>query len=118
MDWLSVHLVKIDCFTKTITILRLNGEQIIFKVGGEMKVVSSCLISIMTAKKLTRKGCPVYLALVNELGKGKMELACIPIMREFPKVFLEELSGLPQLERLKCLSHLGRSQSDFYRKRY
>ena len=28
MDWLSVHHVKIDCFTKTISILGLNGEQI------------------------------------------------------------------------------------------
>jgi hypothetical protein len=34
MDWLSVHQVKIDCFTKTITILGLNGEQIIFMGGG------------------------------------------------------------------------------------
>jgi len=33
-------------------------------------------------------------------GKGSIDLASIPVVREFRDVFLEELSGLPPVEKL------------------
>lgn len=41
------------------------------------------------------KGCKVYLAIVMDLNSGNNELANLPIVRDFPDAFLEELPGLP-----------------------
>jgi len=54
MDWLSKYKAQMDCFTKTVTIQGIGGKIIVFK--GERKAVPSCLISVMTARKLIRKG--------------------------------------------------------------
>jgi hypothetical protein len=49
------------------------------------------IISSMVARKLLKKGCIAYLAYVINSKKGKIELSDIPIVREFPDVFPEEL---------------------------
>ena len=56
------------------------------------------IISVMAVRKLLKKGCIAYLAYVINSEKGKIGLSGIPIVREFPDVFPEELLGLP-LER-------------------
>jgi hypothetical protein len=61
------------------------------------------MISGMVARKLLKKGCTTYLAYVINSEKGKIGLFDIPIVREFPDVFPEELPGLPQKEKLKLL---------------
>jgi hypothetical protein len=53
------------------------------------------IISVMVARKLLKKGCTTYFAYVINSKKGKIGLSDIPIVREFPDVFLEELPGLP-----------------------
>jgi hypothetical protein len=70
----------------------------------------------MTAQKLIRKGCPVYLAYVRETKKGSVELANIPIVREYPDIFPEELPGLPpvreievSIDTLPRTSHIAQS---------
>jgi hypothetical protein len=61
------------------------------------------MISGMVARKLLKKGCTTYLAYVINSEKGKIGLFDIPIVREFPDVFPEELPELPQKEKLKLL---------------
>nr|GEW27239.1 hypothetical protein [Tanacetum cinerariifolium] len=57
------------------------------------------IISCMKTQKYIQKGCQVYLAQVtSKKAKDKSEekrLEDVPIVREFPKVFLEDLPGLP-----------------------
>ena len=55
MDWLSKHKTQVDCFTKTMTIQGIGDKRVVFK--GERKVISSCVISVLVARKLLRKGC-------------------------------------------------------------
>ncbi|XP_040990946.1 uncharacterized protein LOC121238171 [Juglans microcarpa x Juglans regia] len=45
--------------------------------------------------KLIHDGCQGYLAFVLDEPMQELELEEIPIMREYPEVFLEDLSGLP-----------------------
>jgi hypothetical protein len=47
------------------------------------------------------KSCSAWLAHVRELEKGSIDLASIPVVREFRHVFPEELPGLPLVEKLK-----------------
>ena len=49
----------------------------------------------MVARKLLKKGWTTYLAYVINSKKGKIGLSDIPIVMEFPDVFLEELPRLP-----------------------
>ena len=49
----------------------------------------------MQAKRLLRQGCEAYLAHVVDTKKEIPILDEIPIVREFPDIFPEELPGLP-----------------------
>jgi len=99
MDWLSKHKARVDCFTKTVTIQGISDKRVVFK--GERKVIPSCVISVLVTRKLLRKGCSAWLAHVRELEKGSIDLASIPVVREFRDVFSEELLGLPLVREIK-----------------
>nr|GEY46989.1 putative reverse transcriptase domain-containing protein [Tanacetum cinerariifolium] len=73
MDWLSMLRAKIVCFEKIVQIPLSNGD--ILEVHGERH--EGNLKQLMTMK-------------VNE-----SKLKDIPVVREFPDVFSEDLSGLP-----------------------
>ncbi|GKC54036.1 putative reverse transcriptase domain-containing protein [Tanacetum coccineum] len=73
MDWLSKLRAEIVCFEKIVQILLSNEE--ILEVHGERP--EGNLKQLKTMK-------------VNE-----PKLEDIPVVREFPGVFLEDLSGLP-----------------------
>jgi hypothetical protein len=53
------------------------------------------------ARKLLRKGCSVWLAHIRELENSSIDLASIPVMREFRDVFLEELFGLRPVREIE-----------------
>jgi hypothetical protein len=99
MDWLSKHKAQVGCFTKTVIIQGIGDKRVVFK--GERKVISSCVISVLVAGKLLRKGCCSWLAHVKELEKGSIDLASIPIVREFRDVFQKSCLDYLQLEKLK-----------------
>ena len=45
-----------------------------------------------------KKGCETFLALILDSKRGQVDVEKIPVVREFPDVFPEELPGIP-LER-------------------
>ena len=53
------------------------------------------MISAMTTQKMLRKGCQGYLAYVVETGKERTILDEIPVVREFPNLFPDDIAGLP-----------------------
>ncbi|KAI3802311.1 hypothetical protein L1987_30441 [Smallanthus sonchifolius] len=58
------------------------------------------IISFMKAQKCLRKGHTAILALVAEKATEEKKLEDIPIVREFPEVFPEDLPGLPPHRQL------------------
>ena len=50
-----------------------------------------------------RKGCEKFLALILDSKRGEVDVEKIPVVREFPDAFPEELPGIP-LEREVDLS--------------
>ncbi|KAI5321303.1 hypothetical protein L3X38_030374 [Prunus dulcis] len=55
MDWLEKHHASVDCFRKEVTLRSPGQPKVIFR--GERRVLPTCLISAITAKKLLKKGC-------------------------------------------------------------
>ena len=92
MNWLATYHASMDCFTK----------EIIFRILGEMQfhyrgVDNSCigLVSAIKVRKMLMKGCAGFMACVIVDKDSEVSLRDIPMVREFPDVFPEDLSGLP-----------------------
>ena len=57
--------------------------------------VMSHAISTMQARRFMRKGCETFLAVILDSKRGQVDVEKIPVVREFPDVFPEELPGIP-----------------------
>ncbi|KAI3806831.1 hypothetical protein L1987_22746 [Smallanthus sonchifolius] len=93
MDWLSENQAEIICSEKIVRIPLSSGE--ILSVQGERSGAVMGIISFMKAQKCLRKGHTAILALVADKSTEEKKLEDIPIVREFPEVFPEDLPGLP-----------------------
>ena len=94
MDWLSRHRATLDCYKKEVKLHKPGKMEVKFK--GLRRELSSCMISAMTAQRMLRKGCQGYLAYVVGTGKEGTILDEIPVVREFPDVFPDDIAGFPQ----------------------
>ena len=65
------------------------------KFWGIRRELSSSMISAMAAQRMLRKGCQGYLAYVVETEKEGTMVDEIPVVREFPDVFPDDIAGLP-----------------------
>ena len=93
MDWLSKNKAEVICHEKIIRIPLANDETLI--VHGEKRDVPLRIISCMKAQKCLRKGCVAFLAHVIDKKAEEPKLEDIPVVKEFPDVFPEDLPGLP-----------------------
>ncbi|XP_060674056.1 uncharacterized protein LOC132804125, partial [Ziziphus jujuba] len=93
MDWLARNHASVDCFSKEVTFRRPGLPEVVFR-GGVGRPLPR-LISTLTAKKLLNKGCQGYLAHVIDTRVSGVRLEDMPVVRDFPDVFPEELPGLP-----------------------
>ena len=76
-----------------MTLRTLSGEEVTFI--GERPNHLSNVISFATTRTIVRKGCETYLAYVIDTKKAEPSLSDIPIVRDYPDVFPEELPRLP-----------------------
>nr|GEV46740.1 hypothetical protein [Tanacetum cinerariifolium] len=84
MDWLSYHRVVIVCYEKIFRIPLLNGE--ILKIQGERPKKDSKSLSCIKA--------------------DEKNLDDIRIIRDFPKVFTDDLTCLPPVREIKFRTDL------------
>ncbi|KAA3470561.1 DNA/RNA polymerases superfamily protein [Gossypium australe] len=96
MDWVSKYGVMVDCKRKRISLRTLDGNEMI--VTGENYSALFNAVSVMEAFKLVRKGHIAYLVYIFNSLVSSPKFEEIPVVREYPYVFPEELLGLP-LER-------------------
>ncbi|XP_071714699.1 uncharacterized protein [Rutidosis leptorrhynchoides] len=92
MDWLSKNRADINCAEKSIRIPLDNGENLV--IQGDKSKVNLNIISCMRARRYLKKGYPSILAHVKELKTKEVGLEDVPVVREFPQVFPEDLPGL------------------------
>ena len=58
------------------------------------------MMNAMQAKKMMKEDCQAYMISVQEIKEDGPRLEEIPIVREYPEVFPEELPGLPPSREL------------------
>ncbi|KAL0304608.1 UNVERIFIED_CONTAM: hypothetical protein Scaly_3016900 [Sesamum calycinum] len=95
MDWLAQHRVVIDYYKKKVMIESFGQSKVFV---GERQVVPVCVISATEARRLILKGCDAYLAHVIDVEKVNPTLEEILIVRDFPEMFPDDLSGPPNRE--------------------
>ena len=93
MDWLSRHRATLDSYKKEVKFHMPGKLEVNFR--GIRRELSSNIISAMVAQRMLRKGCRGYLAYVVETEKEGTLVDKIPVVREFPDVFPDDIAGLP-----------------------
>jgi hypothetical protein len=93
MDWLSRYHASVDCHKKRV-IFQIPGEEEFSFENGQVRPRVP-LISAVKARKLLWTGCEGFLAAVVEQGRKGPVVDDIPVVKDFPDVFPEELPGLP-----------------------
>ncbi|XP_040996001.1 uncharacterized protein LOC121242168 [Juglans microcarpa x Juglans regia] len=68
--------------------------------------------------KLLRNGCQGFLAFVVDETREELELEEIPIVREYPEVFPEDLSGLPPKQEIEFAIELAPGTTPFSKAPY
>ncbi|XP_071719386.1 uncharacterized protein [Rutidosis leptorrhynchoides] len=99
MNWLSRHKESKNCDKKIIYFSLADGTCAVAR--GERGGFNCLLISMMKAKKSLAKGCDSFLAYVIDAKKEKTTVADIPVVRDFPEVFPDELPGLPPVREVE-----------------
>nr|GFA81548.1 reverse transcriptase domain-containing protein [Tanacetum cinerariifolium] len=100
MDWLAKYQAVIVCAEKIVRIPWGNKTLIIHGDGSNQgNVTRLSIILCSKTEKYVKKGFPIFLAHITtkevEDKSEKKRLEDIPIVRNFPEVFPEDLPGLP-----------------------
>ncbi|XP_076949361.1 uncharacterized protein LOC143621982 [Bidens hawaiensis] len=93
MDWLAQHHVEIVCFEKYIRIPLDDGR--ILRIFSEKPSKGLKFMSCTQAQIYLRKKYKAFLSTVVEKKSEKKAIKDIPMVRDFPKVFPGDVSGLP-----------------------
>lgn len=72
MDWLASFHATLNCHDRTIEFSMPREASFVFQ--GERSEVPGNLISLMNARRLLRKGCQGFLALVRDFEKEAQKL--------------------------------------------
>ena len=93
MDWLSKDRVIVDYDKKIVMLKCPNLSEV--TIHGILSEPIPKVISAMEARHFMRKGCEAFLALILDSKREQVNFENIPVIREFPDVFLEKLLGVP-----------------------
>ncbi|KAJ0567124.1 putative nucleotidyltransferase, Ribonuclease H [Helianthus annuus] len=96
MDFLRENHAEVVCFDKMIRFLLANGD--LLCVYGETASKGLKLMSCIQASKYLRKEYRAFLdniVVAEKEKKRKAEVKDVPVVREFPQVFPDDLPGLP-----------------------
>nr|GFC85943.1 putative reverse transcriptase domain-containing protein [Tanacetum cinerariifolium] len=92
MDWLSKNDAAILCGEKKVRIPLKNNALII---EGDRNQSRLKIISCIKARKYIENGCELFLAQVTGTVPKEKRVEDVPVIRDFPEVFPEDLPGLP-----------------------
>ncbi|GJX54353.1 putative reverse transcriptase domain-containing protein [Tanacetum coccineum] len=92
MDWLAELDTVIICGEKIFCIPCGNKTLI---VEGDKGPPRLKVISCIKARKYIERGCQMFMAQVTEKKSKEKRLEDVPVIHNFPEVFLDDFPGLP-----------------------
>ncbi|GJT50071.1 putative reverse transcriptase domain-containing protein [Tanacetum coccineum] len=92
MDWLVKHDALIVCGKKEVYI-PVKGKMLVVK--GNCDESRLKVVSCIKARKYIERGCHLFVAHATEKEPQEKCLEDVPIIRDFPEVFPDDLPGLP-----------------------
>ncbi|GJX95098.1 putative reverse transcriptase domain-containing protein [Tanacetum coccineum] len=105
MDWMAEHRTEVVCYEKYIRVpygndmLIIQGERSGVKNESRLEVISS-----IRTQGYIDKRCQVFLVQMikkeETMASGK-RIEDMPVFKDFPEVFLEELPGLPPTRQVE-----------------
>ncbi|GJR13895.1 putative reverse transcriptase domain-containing protein [Tanacetum coccineum] len=98
MDWLVKHDAIIVCGEKVVLIPYGNETLAVESDKGMYRLK---VISCIKARKYIEQGCHLFLAHVTEKKPKEKRLEDVPVIRDFPEVFPDDLLGLPPLRQVE-----------------
>ncbi|GJT24950.1 putative reverse transcriptase domain-containing protein [Tanacetum coccineum] len=105
MDWMAEHRAKVVCYEKYIRVpyrndmLIIQGERSGIKSESRLEVISS-----IRTQKYIDQGCQVFLIQMMKEEKTEIperRIKDVPVVRDFPEVFPEDLPGLPPTRQVE-----------------
>ncbi|GKB52444.1 putative reverse transcriptase domain-containing protein [Tanacetum coccineum] len=105
MDWMAEHRAEVVCYEKYIRVpygndmLIVQGERSGVKNESRLEVISS-----IRTQGYIDKGCQVFLVQMmkkEETEASEKRIEDVPVVRDFPEVFPEDLPGLPPTRQVE-----------------
>ncbi|GJS87270.1 reverse transcriptase domain-containing protein [Tanacetum coccineum] len=105
MDWMAEHRAEVVCYEKYIRVpygndmLIIQGERSGVKNESRLEVISS-----IRTQKYIDQGCQVFLIqmmMEEETEIPERRIEDVPVVRDFPEVFPEDLPGLPPTRQVE-----------------
>ena len=97
IDWLAQHYALLDCREKVV-IFRIPSDKE-FRFQGDKSSMPQNLISAITARKILRRGCRGYLAVVRNVEAETGADKNVPVVCKFMMSFLKNCQDCHQIER-------------------
>nr|GEW67111.1 reverse transcriptase domain-containing protein [Tanacetum cinerariifolium] len=98
MDWLSKNHAKILCDEKVVHI-PIDDETLIIR--GDRSKTRLNLISRIKIERYISRGCQIFMIQFVENKSDEKRLEDIPVVKEFPHIFPEDLHGLPPVHQVE-----------------
>ncbi|VFQ90767.1 unnamed protein product [Cuscuta campestris] len=93
MDWLTEHRAVVDCSCRTVRLRAEDGSDV--SLSGEVFPKTPEFISSLSARRLIRKKCEMFLCHVQDMRKESPRQPDIRTVCDFPDVFPKDLPALP-----------------------
>ncbi|XP_021771795.1 uncharacterized protein LOC110735930 [Chenopodium quinoa] len=105
MDWLGKYEAKIDYAGEKVTLNSPSKTRVTYKKEGKNSWLR--LISAMQLQKFVKKGYPLFMCSVQEVGsEEEKSKGSIPVIEEFPDVFPDEILGMPPVRDVEFTINL------------
>lgn len=116
MHWLFQHYAKINCRKREVVFKPPIANKICYE--GEPIKTAPLVVTTCQSKKCIREGATAYLLVAIDKAEEPIGIQGIPIIEDLPKVFADDLPGLPPNRKTKFVIDLEPATASEHRAPY